>query len=87
MAEKVKKASTSKAPRKTASVKATTTDVAPKKAAPRKKAAKARVAQMVVSQEEIAKLAHQFWAERGHQHGSHEDDWFRVEQALLGKAG
>ena len=84
MAEKVKKASTSKAPRKTATVKATTTDVAPRKAAPRKKAAE--VTPMAVSQEEIAKLAHRFWAERGHQHGSHEDDWFRAEQALFGKA-
>lgn len=84
MAETVKKASKSRAPRKTATVKATTTDVAPKKAAPKKKAAK--VAQMAVSQEEIAKLAHRFWAERGHQHGSHEDDWLRAEQTLVGKA-
>ncbi len=84
MAEIVKKASTSKAPRKTATVKATTTDVAPKKAAPRKKAAKGT--QMAVSHEEIAQLAHRFWAERGHPHGSHEDDWFRAEQTLLGKA-
>jgi len=84
MAEKVKKASTSKAPRKTASVKATTADVAPKKAAPRTKAAK--VNEIAVSHEEIAQLAHRFWAERGREHGSHEDDWFRAEQALLGKA-
>jgi hypothetical protein len=84
MAEKVKKASSSKTPRKTATVKATTTDVAPKKTAPKKKAAK--VTQMAVSHEEIAQLAHRFWAERGHPHGSHEDDWLRAESELLGKA-
>ena len=38
------------------------------------------------SHEEIARLAHQFWAERGHQHGRHEDDWFRAEQTLHKKA-
>lgn len=39
-----------------------------------------------VPQEEIARLAHQFWQERGHKHGSHIDDWFRAEQHLRGKA-
>jgi len=38
------------------------------------------------SHEQIAQLAHRFWAERGHQHGHHEDDWLRAEQELRGKA-
>ncbi|MGO9936368.1 MAG: DUF2934 domain-containing protein [Terracidiphilus sp.] len=42
--------------------------------------------QAMASPEEIARLAHQYWAERGHQHGHHEEDWFRAEQELLGKA-
>jgi hypothetical protein len=40
----------------------------------------------VLSHDEVAKLAHRFWAERGHQHGTHEADWFRAEQELRGKA-
>lgn len=82
MAEKVKKASTAKAPRKTATVKAATGEVAAKKAAPRKKTVKAKA----VSHEKIAELAHQYFAERGHRHGHHEEDWLRAERALLGKA-
>lgn len=40
-----------------------------------------------VSQDEVARLAHRFWTERGGDHGHHEDDWFRAEQELLrGKA-
>lgn len=39
-----------------------------------------------VSHEEVARLAHRFWAERGHQHGNPAEDWFRAEQELRGKA-
>jgi len=39
-----------------------------------------------VSREEVAALAHRFWAERGYQHGQHIDDWFRAEQELRSKA-
>jgi len=39
-----------------------------------------------VSREEVAALAHRFWAERGYQHGQHVADWFRAEQELRGKA-
>ena len=39
-----------------------------------------------VSREEIAKLAHRYWVERGHKHGQHVDDWFRAEQELRNKA-
>lgn len=40
----------------------------------------------VVASEDIARLAHSFWVERGYQHGSAEDDWFRAEQQLKAKA-
>ena len=35
-----------------------------------------------VSYEEVAKLAYSYWAERGFQGGSPEEDWFRAECAL-----
>jgi hypothetical protein len=40
----------------------------------------------VVSRDEIAVLAHRFWAERGYQHGHDAEDWLRAEDQLLGKA-
>jgi len=39
-----------------------------------------------VSHEQVAELAHRFWNERGRQHGHHEEDWFRAEELLRGKA-
>ncbi len=42
--------------------------------------------EMILSREQISQLAHRFWSERGHQHGHHEEDWFRAEQELRGKA-
>lgn len=39
-----------------------------------------------VPKEEVARLAHRFWAERGGQHGHDMDDWFRAEQELRGRA-
>lgn len=39
-----------------------------------------------VTHDDIARLAHRFWAERGFQHGHDAEDWLRAEQALLGKA-
>jgi len=39
-----------------------------------------------VSHDDIAALAHRYWAERGYQHGHDAEDWLRAEQALLGKA-
>jgi hypothetical protein len=38
------------------------------------------------SKEQIAALAHKYWAERGFQHGKDADDWFRAEQELRSKA-
>jgi hypothetical protein len=35
-----------------------------------------------VSHDEIAKLAHSYWAARGYEHGSAEADWLRAEQKL-----
>ena len=58
----------------------------PRKAAATKNTALANVTPISFSREQIAKLAHRFWAERGHKHGHHEEDWFRAEQELRGKA-
>ena len=74
MAEKVKTTSTSTKQRKPAAKK---TAAAPKKA---------EVTTIAVSREEIARLAHRIWAERGHQHGRAEEDWLRAEELLRGKA-
>ena len=35
-----------------------------------------------VRQEDIAALAHSYWVEREHSHGSHEEDWLRAEREL-----
>ena len=50
----------------------------------RKPAAKKQttVAPAAPSQEEIARLAEKFWAERGRPEGSPEQDWLRAEQEL-----
>ncbi|HWG20336.1 MAG TPA: DUF2934 domain-containing protein [Terracidiphilus sp.] len=39
-----------------------------------------------VPQDEVARLAHRFWQERGHKDGHHIEDWFRAEQELRGIA-
>lgn len=78
MADKVKKAETTAKPRKTP-VKTKKTELTP-------------VATMVSreatlpSREEIQRLAHKYWAQRGYQHGGAEQDWFRAEQELRQKA-
>lgn len=41
---------------------------------------------MPATHDQIAQLAHKYWAERGHQHGHAEEDWLRAEQELRGKA-
>jgi hypothetical protein len=46
----------------------------------------ARVTEMKISHQQVAELAHRFWAERGGQHGQDAEDWFRAEQALRSKA-
>jgi hypothetical protein len=85
MEEKTKKPATPRKPRSTAAVPKT----AVRKAAPGTTRAKAAIngkLTLMISHEEIAALAHRYWTERGEQHGSDRDDWFRAEQELLGKA-
>jgi Protein of unknown function (DUF2934) len=53
---------------------------------PNKSAARSKVTQMKASHEEIARLAHRFWTERGGQHGHDTEDWLRAEREILGKA-
>jgi hypothetical protein len=36
-----------------------------------------------ITHEEIAKLAHSYWAARGYAHGSAEADWLRAERELV----
>jgi hypothetical protein len=81
MEEKVTKA---KAPRKPRVAAAKKTES--KEATPKKKTAKDNLTQMKATHEQIAQLAHRFWMERGNQHGSDAEDWFRAEQELRGKA-
>lgn len=47
---------------------------------------KKQVTQAKVPQDQVASLAHRFFAERGYQHGHHEEDWYRAEQELRGRA-
>lgn len=37
-----------------------------------------------ISDEQIRERAYQLYLERGRQHGSHEDDWYRAESELRG---
>ena len=37
-----------------------------------------------VTDEQIRERAYQLYLERGRQHGSHEDDWYRAESELRG---
>ena len=77
MAETVKKAG-AKAPAK------------PRKTAAKKTAAANGAANNVTeirySHDQVAQLAHKYWAERGHQHGHHLEDWFRAEHELRARA-
>ena len=79
--------------------KSATTTPKPRKTAAKKKAADvpSNVTEITVTREqmtvtrnisndEIARLAHQLWNERGRQHGHDADDWLRAEQLLRGKA-
>jgi len=36
--------------------------------------------------EEVARLAHSYWQQRGGKHGHHMEDWFRAEKELRGNA-
>lgn len=54
--------------------------------APAKKKTTAEAAEPIIirpTHDQIAALAHKFWAERGYTHGNAEHDWLRAEQELL----
>jgi hypothetical protein len=51
-----------------------------------KKAAAGKEVAPAPSREQIEQLAHHYWKERGGHHGGHEQDWFRAERELRGKA-
>ena len=58
----------------------------PRKPAAKKTVASVKTAGTPISHEQIAQLAHRFFAERGHVHGHHEEDWLRAERELRTKA-
>jgi len=39
-----------------------------------------------VPHEDVARLAHSYWQQRGGKHGHHMEDWFRAEKELRGNA-
>ncbi len=79
MAEKVKKETTPAKPGKTAaSAKKTSTKKTVGNAATVAKPMTVKTP----SHEEIARLAHLYWIERGRQGGRHEQDWLRAEREL-----
>jgi hypothetical protein len=90
MAETPKKAKSPAKPRTTAGAAKTAKQAAPKNTNAKIVAKKRTVAEQVTattpSREEIARLAQQFWAERGHQDGLAEQDWLRAERELVGMA-
>jgi hypothetical protein len=87
MAETTKKAKTATKPKKAVAEKTEAEKPVAKKAAAKKAETATGIAIVKpVSQEEVAALAHRFWAERGYQHGQHIADWFRAEHELRGKA-
>jgi hypothetical protein len=87
MAETTKKAKAASKPKKAVAEKTEAEKPVAKKVAAKKAEAATGIAIVKpVSQEEVAALAHRFWAERGYQHGQHVADWFRAEQELRSKA-
>ena len=62
------------------------TPAKPRKTAAKPSSVNGKVTQMPVPRERVAELAHQFWIQRGYQHGFDEEDWFRAEQQLRHKA-
>jgi hypothetical protein len=73
-------------PRKPSSRKKTSASAAAVKEIAPKRQADAKMTAISVSHDEIARLAHKYWAERGGQHGHDAEDWLRAEQELRGKA-
>ena len=77
-----KGATTAAKPRKTAAKKSANGATADPVAINGHNAAQERSA----SHDDVARLAHTYWQQRGHKHGHHEEDWYRAEQELRGKA-
>ncbi len=84
MAEKTKSATTTPKPRKTAAKKKAADT--PSNVTEITVTRESMTVTREVPREQIAQLAHQLWNERGRQHGSDAEDWFRAEQLLRGKA-
>jgi Protein of unknown function (DUF2934) len=82
MAEKVKKTKAPAKPKATAATTKTTTATT-RISAPKKQTVAEKVTATTPTHQEIAQLALHYWAERGRQHGQHEQDWLRAEQELL----
>ena len=78
MTEKVKKA---KAPAKPKATAGTT-----KKPVAKKETIGEKVTRTTPTHQEIARLAEQYWAERGRQDGQAEQDWLRAEHELMSMA-
>jgi hypothetical protein len=67
-------------------VKKTKAPAKPRKTAVKNAPAEATPSVVMPSQEEIRRLAAEYWAQRGFQDGYAEQDWFRAEQELRQKA-
>lgn len=88
MAESTGKPKKTKAPAKPRAS-ASAAEGAPKAAAAKKAPTKEITeipAPRVPSHDEIAQLARQYWAQRGHTDGHAEQDWLRAEQELMKQA-
>ena len=92
MAETSDKTKKAKAPAKpkAAAAGTTTKKTAAKKtvaekviAAPVKQTVAEKVTATTPNHEEIARLAQQYWAERGYRDGQAEQDWLRAERELM----
>jgi hypothetical protein len=55
-----------------------------KKAVAKKTSPKIAAKKSAPTYEQIAALAHRYWQERGHHHGSDAQDWLRAEKELRG---
>jgi len=83
MAEAKKVPAKKTAAKKTATKTAATKTAA--KTAVKSAAKKAPAKKVAATHEEVSRLAHEYYLERGGHHGSDEDDWMRAEKELLGR--
>ena len=82
MAEKVKKTKV-QSKSKSASAFTKATPSTPKINPPAKQTVAEKVTATTPTHQEVALLALHYWAERGRQHGHHEQDWLRAERELM----